>query len=205
LLDFSFNVLLVPVTAKFELPQNAAITITEKMMGVSLSPFYHEDVDVCNSEVLTPPAGNDAGYNCPDAGEYNFHTGLKLWGNHSSWYADLYGYTMGLSVSIRDLDKSEGDDEYATCSMNILVRPTSNTSSSNSATLLGVSAVGLTALVSYLGFLGLRGRRSCTSSDLKEKIEEESRSQHLLEMTDTPNELVAAPNENYVGPSSDLV
>lgn len=173
-------------------------------MGVSVSKLYQENVDVCGSDVLTAPAGNDAGYACPDPGAYNFHSDFPLWGNSSSWYADIYGYTMGLSVSIRDLDADEGYDDYAMCSMKILVRPTSTTSSSNSATLLGLSAVGLTGLVSYLGFLGLRGRRACTCSEFKEEIDAESRSQHLLEMTETPNEIVAAPNENHVG-ASDIV
>jgi hypothetical protein len=171
-------------------------------LGVGVSTVYDEDVDVCGSNVLKPPAGNDAGYACPDAGEYNFHTGLQLWGNHSSWYADVYGYTTGLSVSIRDLEAREGYDEYATCSMKILVRPTSSSSNSNSATLLGLSAVGLAGLVSYLGFLGVkRGRRACTCTDFEEEVEVESKRQQLLEMTDTPNEIVVGPNENCVAPS----
>jgi hypothetical protein len=172
------------------------------MLGVTVSTVFQEEVDMCGSNVLTAPEGNDAGYACPEAGAYNLHTGFQLWGNNTSWYADVYGYTMGLSVSIRDVEKGD-DDEYATCSLNILVRPTTTTSSSNSAALLGLSAVGLTGLVSYLGFLGLRGRRASTSGDIKAEIESESREQHLLEMTDIPNEIVAAPNENYVleGPS----
>jgi hypothetical protein len=195
------NVLPVPVTVLSDLPSNnSSITIKETIMGVGVSTVYDEDVDVCGSNVLTPPAGNDANYTCPDAGEYKFHTGLQLWGGRSSWYADVYGYTMGLSISIRDPDESEGDGEYATCSMKILVRPTKDTSTFSSATLIGLSAVGLTGLVSYFGFLGRR--RSCTCGELEEEIGAESKSQHLLEMTDTPNEIVAAPNENSVGPSN---
>lgn len=111
--------------------------------------------DICSYDYasLTPPAGNDAGYSCPDAGLYNFHVNYDLWGSPDSWYATTYGYSMGVSLHIYD---TLNDIEFASCYVEVVAKKGSEDYTWTSAALFFPAAVGVTGLTA--GYM-MRKRR----------------------------------------------
>jgi hypothetical protein len=101
--------------------------------------------EYCGS-ILSAPAGNDAGYTCPEAGLYNFRLTFALFGESLAWYANFHGFNVGLNVKITD---AETGDEYALCYAEVKVKTGTNSngvSTSWGFLLGGAGLAGLTAL-----------------------------------------------------------
>ena len=141
------------IEAAYTLPKMAHVEVRTNVWPTGIHKLYEDTKDVCNSNVLTPPAGDDAGYKCRSAGRYNFETAIRLHGNEYSWYRDLYGFTQGLSISIEDIYNS---GNVTDCSVTLQIKKGYETYTVPGNYVFGA---GLGIVWVLLGF-GLRRRRA---------------------------------------------
>jgi len=126
---------------------------------------YNSQVeDVCDSNTLAPPDGDDSEYSCPSAGLYNFNFIYKNFGGRRKWYAGWHGYSMGLIVHFK---YEGGGDDYATCTINVKVEGSQNDSIATNAAFVSAATLGLASL-----FTGLFVRRR------KERLAESDQDNH---------------------------
>jgi hypothetical protein len=105
------------------------------------SIYEQETSNICaNATQFTPPAGDDAGYKCPNAGLYNLHTLFTMWGSADAWWSSLYGYNIVFILKIEDVNENQ---EYGSCYLEAMVQ---DGDGSNITTDAG-----------FLGFIGLSG------------------------------------------------
>jgi hypothetical protein len=151
------------------LPTAAEILIqltTPGFLNLPVSTILDVQVDdLCAG--LSAPAGNDAGYKCNAAGLYNFATTVQLWGSPTSWYADLHGFSYGVSIKIID-PEDEVDQDYSTCTLSIHANSSSNSNTSNTseAMFVGISMVGVVGLVAAMS---MRRRRAMIQLEADEE------------------------------------
>ncbi|KAL3905834.1 MAG: hypothetical protein SGILL_009518 [Bacillariaceae sp.] len=125
---------------------------------MGLNAFNSEVYDVCQTGTLSAPENEDAEYECPAAGVYNFHFAFQNPGSRRNLFAGWSGYSYGLNVHFRH--ETEGED-YATCHLNVRVKKGESDSYLQNAEVVGAS-LGIAGLA--MG-LFLRRRRERVASD----------------------------------------
>ena len=137
------------VNATTDLPYLTRLTVSPSIPhfpSMSTAATYNATDYISNScgTILTPPAGADAGYSCPDAGVYNIRGTMVMFGNTSAWYKNYYGFNVGLNVRLYN---AVTNDVYATCYAEIGVyqgaeNPSTDWSWMGGAGLTGVLMAG---------------------------------------------------------------
>lgn len=80
---------------------------------------YQDSISNSCGDHLNAPAGNDAGYSCPDAGLYNYRGNFTLFGDPDEWYSSFYGFDLGVTVKVQDVSN---EVEYAHCYVELKVK-----------------------------------------------------------------------------------
>jgi LPXTG-motif cell wall-anchored protein len=130
------------VKASADIPTSTHIIVH----AFGVHTVYDGVMDLCTSNIFTPPAGDDAGYGCPDAGIYNFAMNFVLPGYHS-YYSEWTGFTVPLTVTFKDAGTT---DTVAYCSMKVTVEDMDTGGSSRSAYIAGGAVFGIAGLASLL-------------------------------------------------------
>ena len=159
---------IITVTADSDIPRPMHVHMAKTFpsfykMGVNA---YNADVyDVCQTGTLSAPENEDAEYECPAAGVYNFHFSFKNPGSRRNLFAGWSGFSYGVNVHFRH--ETEGAD-YATCHLNVKVKKGQNDSYLTNAEVVGAS-LGIAGLA--MG-LFLRRRRERVASDGNQDADE---------------------------------
>jgi hypothetical protein len=130
------------VKASADIPTSTHVTVH----AFGVHTVYDGVMDLCTSNILTPPAGDDAGYECPDAGIYNFEMSFVLPGFHS-YYSEWTGFTVPLTATFKDAGTA---NKVAYCSMKVTVEDSDGSGSSRSAYIAGGALFGIAGLASLL-------------------------------------------------------
>lgn len=156
-------VFLIPVTADYDIPRPMNVHLTNTFPSwykMGINAYNGQVYDVCSSGVLTAPENEDAGYSCPSAGVYNFHTSFKVPGSRRNIFASWSGYSYGVNVHFKH--DTEGGD-WATCHMNIKVKKNEYGGYGTTAKFLSVAGLGLASIA--MGVFYRRRRERVAGQD----------------------------------------
>eukprot|EP00537_Pseudo-nitzschia_pungens_P000402 CAMPEP_0172361294 /NCGR_PEP_ID=MMETSP1060-20121228/5146_1 /TAXON_ID=37318 /ORGANISM="Pseudo-nitzschia pungens, Strain cf. cingulata" /LENGTH=240 /DNA_ID=CAMNT_0013083515 /DNA_START=96 /DNA_END=818 /DNA_ORIENTATION=- len=136
------------VTSNADLPRPMVVTAKRtfpSIYGMGKQVFSGEVEDVCEAGVVTalPDDDGNQSHSCPSAGTYNFNFLFENYGSRKSWYAGWHGFTMGMAVHFKH---EGGGSDYATCTINISVQGSDDSSYATNATLVSVATLGLAGL-----------------------------------------------------------
>jgi hypothetical protein len=144
------KLLFISVNATQDFPRQTHVVLTPSIphfsagyLGLGTLEATEYSSQYCNS-ILNAPSGADAGYTCPDAGEYNVRLTFPLFGESLAWYANMYGFNVGVNVKFTD---AETGDAYAYCYAEVKVK-NGNGVSSSWGFLLG--GAGLLTAIGYV-------------------------------------------------------
>ena len=155
------------MTVNEQLPKYVDTKLQYQVFGKGVKTLKEvEDVKICSAGVLSAPAGDDADYSCPEAGQYNFHiNGQKILGSIESWYSKYFWYNFSLLLTIYDAG-SYDRSEFSQCTLTIHTKKSSEYV--DGQYVAGAAVVG----ASILGLLGvMRRRRSRTQAQMEESGE----------------------------------
>lgn len=133
--------------------------------------------DNCGS-TLSIPAGNDAGYSCPEAGLYNVHSTFKLFGASSAWYASAHGYNIGVGVRMYDLTDNS---EFGFCYAEIRVKEGTYSPATDWAIVGGAGV-----LASMAGYLYRKRRVAAAAAAAEGGYAEDGRTTSHFELVSDP-------------------
>lgn len=158
---FFFSIHYPAVTADADIPRPMHIHMTKTFpswYSMGVNAYNSEVYDVCETGTISPPENEDAGYECPSSGVYNFHFSFKNPGSRRNLFAGWSGYSYGVNVHFKH--ETEGSD-YATCHLNVQVKKSDQDSYLQNAEVVGAS-LGIAGLA--MG-LFLRRRRERVADD----------------------------------------
>lgn len=145
-IDFFFA-----VNATTDLPSEVKVSVSPSIphfpdSGVFETYHYQNYTSYSCDTLLKAPAGDDAGYSCPDAGVYNYRFTFGMFGDPDAWYGSYHGFNVGMSVKIFDVGNNA---DYGFCYLEMKVKKGADSSYSDLAffgtglaSLTGVAAVG---------------------------------------------------------------